>query len=78
MTEISVKTDKHDQFVDITDRVAEFVENSGVRDGAVLIYCPHTTAGIVINPSSLVKLQIFSFYNRLQFSWGDYKFVKRL
>ena len=49
MIEILVKTNKHDQLVDITDQVARFVETSGVRSGAVLIYCPHTTAGIVIN-----------------------------
>lgn len=49
MNKISVKTSKHEELVDITNQVREFVETSAVDEGAVLIYSPHTTAGIIIN-----------------------------
>lgn len=47
MKEISVTTRSHEEFVDVTSSIQEFVKDKG--DGAVLIYCPHTTAGVVIN-----------------------------
>ena len=49
MRKITVKTTAHDQLVDITDQIRDFVSESAVQSGAVLVYCPHTTAGIVIN-----------------------------
>lgn len=39
-------------FVDITNRVREAVEKSGIRDGMALVYCPHTTAAITINENA--------------------------
>jgi secondary thiamine-phosphate synthase enzyme len=38
--------------VDITDEVAGAVKKSGVTDGVLFIYCPHTTAGITINENA--------------------------
>jgi len=35
--------------VDITRRVAEAVEKSGVTDGVCHVFIPHTTAGVTIN-----------------------------
>jgi secondary thiamine-phosphate synthase enzyme len=45
----TVRTTRREEFVDITREVADFVTLIGVEDGAVLVYCPHTTAGITIN-----------------------------
>jgi secondary thiamine-phosphate synthase enzyme len=39
-------------FVDITHFAREAVAKSGVTDGVVMIYCPHTTAGITINENA--------------------------
>lgn len=36
-------------FIDITDDVAAFVEETGARDGLVHVFCPHTTVAIKIN-----------------------------
>ena len=47
------------EFVDITHQVEEAVANSGVREGQVLIYSPHTTASIVINHNETMLLQDF-------------------
>lgn len=41
-----------ENFVDITAMVREALAKSGVRDGACLVYCPHTTVGITINENA--------------------------
>lgn len=48
-TEISVSTGSRNEFVDITDKVMSVVRESGVKDGYVLLYVPHTTAAVTIN-----------------------------
>ena len=47
MEEISVKTERRTQLVDITSRVQEALNGSGGAS-AVLVYVPHTTAGVTI------------------------------
>jgi len=47
MIEISVPTDRHSQLIDITSKVREAIE--GLSGAAVLVYVPHTTAGVTIN-----------------------------
>lgn len=47
--EISVSTNRRNEFVDITDRVGSMVSKSGVNNGYVLLYVPHTTAAVTIN-----------------------------
>jgi len=44
-----VHTRRHSQLVNITDKVAEAVDRSGVRDGVCQVFIPHTTAGVTIN-----------------------------
>jgi len=38
--------------INITHHVAEYVQESGVTDGIVCVYVPHTTAGITINENA--------------------------
>jgi len=47
MVTLEIKTSSHDEFVDITARVAEKIP-SGLN-GACLLFCPHTTAGLTVN-----------------------------
>ncbi|MFZ2299749.1 MAG: secondary thiamine-phosphate synthase enzyme YjbQ [Candidatus Moraniibacteriota bacterium] len=47
------------EFLDITDRVQEIVDRSGVREGQVLVYVPHTTMGVAINHNESMLLQDF-------------------
>ncbi len=42
----------HEYFYDITPQVREAVTKSGAADGLVVVYCPHTTAGITINENA--------------------------
>jgi secondary thiamine-phosphate synthase enzyme len=53
MKRLTVRTQKRCELVDITDEVASAVQKSGVTDGVLLIYCPHTTAGITINETTV-------------------------
>jgi len=40
------------QLIDITSQIGSFVNQSGVTDGDVIVYCPHTTAAITINENA--------------------------
>jgi len=42
-------TKKHREYVNVTDRVAEAVQKSGVREGFVLVSAMHITAGVYVN-----------------------------
>jgi secondary thiamine-phosphate synthase enzyme len=44
-----IKTTDRFQLVDITNRVEEIVEKSGVTNGLVLVFAPHATAAIIAN-----------------------------
>lgn len=48
----AIKTTKTDEMIDITDIVRDDVRNSGVKDGIVNVFVPHTTAGITINENA--------------------------
>ncbi len=52
MIRLSIKTHKRCEFVDITGDVTNAVSKRGITDGILLIYCPHTTAGITINENA--------------------------
>ena len=47
-----IQTTKQQQFINITDKVADAVGNSNVQDGIAVIHVPHTTAGITINENA--------------------------
>ena len=47
-----VSTRSRNQMIDITRQVADIVRQSGIIDGEVAVYCPHTTAAITINENA--------------------------
>ena len=47
--QFAVSTSARMEFVDITTQLQQAVDDSGVSDGLLVIYNPHTTAGITIN-----------------------------
>ena len=49
---LEVPTRDRDQMVELTRRVRKIVEDSGVREGYVVVYVPHTTAGVTINENA--------------------------
>ncbi len=79
MVKLRFKTLNRCEFLDITGEVAAAVSKAGITDGIVLIFCPHTTAGITINenadPSVLkditMKTSKFINYNDANYRHGE-------
>jgi secondary thiamine-phosphate synthase enzyme len=46
---LSLETGERMTLVDVTALVEQALVASGLREGAVLVFCPHTTAGLTIN-----------------------------
>lgn len=44
-----IDTAQRNQIVDLTERIAKIVRQRGIQDGLVILYSPHTTAGVTIN-----------------------------
>jgi len=49
---IQVRTQAKEEIVDITRRVQEAVNSLGIEQGAVLLFCPHTTAALTVNEAA--------------------------
>jgi len=47
--QISISTNKRNEFVDVTGEVSNTVRESGVKEGYVHLYVSHTTAAVTIN-----------------------------
>ncbi|MBI3865958.1 MAG: YjbQ family protein [Planctomycetia bacterium] len=52
MLTFEVRTRDREQFVEITEQVRKALESARVRSGSVLVYVPHTTAGVTINENA--------------------------
>ena len=50
--EITVPTSKKIQLENITDEITRAVKESLIDDGICVVFCPHTTAGLVINENA--------------------------
>ncbi len=46
---ITLSTSRRFELIDITHRVEQIVERSGVKNGICLVFAPHATAAIVAN-----------------------------
>lgn len=49
LQEIAFQTRQAVEFIDLTDRVRQALEASGVRDGLVTVFTHHTTTAVKIN-----------------------------
>ena len=47
-----ISTKRRGQMIDITSQVHSLVRQSGIINGDVIVYCPHTTAAITINENA--------------------------
>ncbi|NLN76144.1 MAG: YjbQ family protein [Armatimonadetes bacterium] len=52
MDTIAVRTSQRSQFIEITRQVQDSISKSGIKDGLVCVFAPHTTAGITINENA--------------------------
>lgn len=64
MREIIVETSRREEMVDITRAAREVVKTSGWQDGALLLFCRHTTCGLTINEGAdpAVRADLIRFF----------------
>jgi secondary thiamine-phosphate synthase enzyme len=67
MHEINLRTTRHSEMIDITDRVRKILRETGLQTGLCIVYVPHTTAGVTINENADpdVPADILSSLNRI-------------
>jgi secondary thiamine-phosphate synthase enzyme len=52
ITRLNIETRRRCELLDITGEVERVVREVGLTDGLVVVYSPHTTAGITINENA--------------------------
>lgn len=67
METIKITTTKREQLIAITHYLAALLKQKGWQNGALLIFSPHTTAGLTINENADpdVQLDMETFLRRL-------------
>lgn len=66
METFALHTRQRNELVELTEQVRQAVRRRGVRQGAVVVYCPHTTAAITVNENADpdVAHDILAYLNR--------------
>ena len=54
---LQLATKKQFELVDLTSEVKRIVHESSIKNGAITIYCPHTTAAIRLNHNEPLLIQ---------------------
>jgi len=67
MIRFEVDTSQQTEMIPITDQVQDAVTQLAIRDGAVVVFIPHTTAAVTINESAdpMVAHDVLSILNRV-------------
>ena len=52
MNKLSLSTKRRNELVDITGQIQKCVDETGIKDGVVHVFVPHTTAGVSINENA--------------------------
>jgi len=75
---LSVTTRTRSEMIDITSKVEEELNRSGLKDGVCFLFVPHTTAGITINESAdpSVATDIQEMLNKLIPWEGSYRHLE--
>ena len=71
---LTLESSKAPEFIDITERVQDYVSASRVTQGFVVVYSRHTTAAIKINENEPLLLQdMEQFLERISPRNGNYR-----
>lgn len=75
MTTLTIRTQGRCEMIDITERIAEKVRESGIREGLCRVFIPHTTAAVTINENADpdVPLDILAALDRMVPLSGHYR-----
>ena len=57
MRELKIVTKKRNEMIDITNDVQRVIDEGNLKKGHVIVYVPHTTAGITINEGADPSVQ---------------------
>ena len=52
METFEVRTSRREELIRVTSALQELVDAKGWRDGALVVYCPHTTAALTVNEAA--------------------------
>jgi secondary thiamine-phosphate synthase enzyme len=52
MKTLDIRTNAHEEMIDLTPKIEAAVAASGVENGLCTVFIPHTTAGITINENA--------------------------
>jgi secondary thiamine-phosphate synthase enzyme len=79
MKEFHVTSKKRSEMIDITAQVQGVVEEEHITEGTVLVFVPHTTAGVTINEGADPNVQhdIIATLDRLVPEQGEYQHSER-
>ena len=75
---IEIKSKEKNEMIDIMDTIKEVVTKSGVRHGIIVVYVPHSTAGITVNKNydPVVEEDIMNRMNELIPKDGHYQHIE--
>ena len=75
MITLDIASRKREEFIDLTPRLRELAERQGLQEGALLVFCPHTTAGLTVNEGADpdVRRDMLAALARLAPLHGDYR-----
>ena len=64
---INLRTNRHAELIEITDKIQALVAKSKAKDGICHVFVPHTTAGVTINENAdpSVRQDILNTFERL-------------
>ncbi|WP_411954882.1 secondary thiamine-phosphate synthase enzyme YjbQ [Alkalibacillus sp. S2W] len=67
-----LKTDHHDQMIDVTNEIRSWIKQIGLRDGVIVVSSMHTTAGLTVNENADpdVKTDMLRRFREL-YPWND-------
>lgn len=75
MYNLTIRTGAREEFVSIGQQLKDAVAENGWRDGALALFCPHTTAALTVNENAdpSVASDIVRALGRLAPRSGDYR-----
>jgi secondary thiamine-phosphate synthase enzyme len=78
MKELYISSSQRNQMIDITNDVQHLIKEEKINDGVVIVYVPHTTAGIIINEGadSNVQQDIIETLQKLIPAHNNYKHIE--
>lgn len=78
MRELNVVSNNRNEMIDITEDIQQLINEENIRRGLVIIYVPHTTAGLTINEGAdpSVQLDIIETLKKIVKEDGNYRHLE--